>query len=114
MNDILLNGIIGVVSSLTTWLLARRKYHAEVGNTVISNMEKSLQFYMKLSDDNKNRLNEMQEKLDQELSKNASLKGELETLKLQVQFLLRFNCMRNGCKKRITNSMQEEIDRDNI
>lgn len=108
MNDILLNGIIGIVSSLTTWLLARRKYRVEVDRSVIDNMQKALDFYTKLSDDNKNRLDENQRKLNEVLNENICLKGELEQLKAQIKFLMQYNCMRFGCSKRITNNPSVE------
>lgn len=114
MNDIVLNGIIGIISSVITWFLAKRRYNAEVGDVVIKNMEQSLQFYMKLSDDNRDRLNDLQTKLDSELNKNLLLKNELEVLKMQIQFLLRYNCMKMGCKHRITNSESNNENTEEI
>ena len=52
--------IVGVVtapiSSVITWLLARKKYRAEVNTNIIENMQKSLDFYKQLSDDTNRRL----------------------------------------------------------
>lgn len=38
---------------------ARKKYNSEVDNNLIENMQKSLEFYKKLSDDNKKMLDEV-------------------------------------------------------
>lgn len=116
MNDILLNGIIGIVSSVIAWFLAKRKYNAEVGDTVIKNMENALEFYKKLSDDNKNRLDVNQKKLDEVMFENNKLQSEINILKTQIHFLMKYNCMRMGCKRRMTNSPEQDkdIDRDNV
>lgn len=57
MTEILITGGVGVVTSIisgwASWMLARRKYNSEVDGNLIANMEKSLEFYEKLSDDNK-------------------------------------------------------------
>lgn len=55
------------ISAIVTWLLAKKKYNAEVDNNVIENMKQSLEFYEKLSDDNKNRLMEVLEQNKQVL-----------------------------------------------
>ena len=58
--DILTTGGVGlltsIISSVTTWFLARKKYNSEVDLNLVEKMEKSLEFYTNLSDDNKNRL----------------------------------------------------------
>lgn len=110
MNDIILNGIVAVTTAIVSWLLARRKYTAEVDNNIITNMKESLEFYRVLSDDNKKRLDDSQKKLDEVIKENGDLKSELAALKAQIGMLMRFNCMRAGCSKRITNS--DEINRE--
>lgn len=64
--ETLITGGIGllttVVSAITSWLFARKKYNSEVDHNLIENMENSLEFYKKLSDDNKTRLEEMAER----------------------------------------------------
>ena len=104
MNDLIINGVVGIVSSAVAWFLTKRKYNVEVDRSVIDNMQKALDFYTKLSDDNKNRLDENQRKLNEVLNENICLKGELEQLKAQIKFLMQYNCMRFGCSKRITNN----------
>ena len=108
MSDIVINGLVGIISSIIAWLLAKRKYNADVDKSVIDNMQKALDFYTKLSDDNKNRLDENQKQLNEVLNENICLKGELEQLKAQIKFLMQYNCMRFGCSKRITSNPSVE------
>lgn len=67
---------IGVVS----WLLAKRKYNAEVDNNIIENMQKSLDFYKQLSDDTK-------ERLETVLKENSELRSEVKELRAIVDKL---------------------------
>ena len=54
----------------------KKKYNTEVDSNLINNMQESLDFYMKLSDDNKERLEEV-------LKRNEQLESELDALKKQ-------------------------------
>lgn len=63
--------------SVISWLLAKRKYYSEVDHNIIENMKESLEFYKKLSDDNKLRLDEMAER-------NKALEEEVKDLRKQV------------------------------
>ena len=60
---ILITGGVGlitsIVSSWTTWFFARKKYNSEVDSNLINNMKESLDFYEKLSSDNRERLEEV-------------------------------------------------------
>ena len=60
MIDILITGGVGLlttgVGSWVGWFFGRKKYNSEVDGNLIANMEKSLEFYEKLSNDNKKRL----------------------------------------------------------
>lgn len=69
-----------VVSGISSWILAKRKYNAEVDNTLIQNMKESLDFYKALADDNKARLDEV-------LQENADLRAEVGELRCQVSKL---------------------------
>ena len=64
--EIIITGFVGLVttiaSSLISWALARKKYNSEVDNNLIRNMQESLEFYKRLSDDNKLRLEEALER----------------------------------------------------
>ena len=78
---ILITGCIGLITSIvsgwTSWFFTRRKYNSEVDSNLISNMKESLEFYEKLSNDNKLRLEEV-------LKRNAELEQEVGELKKQM------------------------------
>ena len=94
MIDILITGSIGlfstIISSITTWILARRKYNSEVDNNLINNMKDSLDFYEKLSADNRERLKEV-------LKRNTELEQEIEELKKQMFALMSSICTDLTC-----------------
>lgn len=82
----IIGGVVAsIISGWGSWFFARKKYNSEVDNTLIENMQKSLDFYMKLSDDNKSRL-------DEALKRNDQLEKEMFQLRQQV-----FELMNNIC-----------------
>ena len=85
INNEIIIAIIGVFSTVvgtyTSWFLARKKYNVEVDSVLIENMQKSLDFYMRLSDDNKDRLEES-------LKRNERLEEEVQRLREQVNNLM--------------------------
>ena len=96
--DVLITGGVGlltsIVSSWTTWFFARKKYNSEVDLNLVEKMEKSLEFYKSLSDDNKNRLEEITER-------NNELEKEVQELRKQVLNLTMSICMDLTCSHRI-------------
>lgn len=85
------------ISSFVTWLLSRRQQNADIDNTVIEGMQKSLEFYEKLSDDTKKRLEEAVEerimlnaKIEQQGKELADLKSEM--LKLSISICYNMSC----------------------
>lgn len=102
--ETLITGGIGllttVVSAITSWLFARKKYNSEVDHNLIENMENSLEFYKKLSDDNKTRLEEMAER-------NKILEAEIQELRKQMLNLTMNICMDLTCANRV----REQIKR---
>lgn len=85
------------ISSFVTWLLSRRQQNADIDNTVIEGMQKSLEFYEKLSDDTKKRLEEAVEersvlnaKVEQQGKELADLKSEM--LKLSISICYNMSC----------------------
>ncbi len=86
---ILITGGVGIITTVisgwTSWFFARRKYNSEVDNNLIENMQQSLGFYKKLSDDNKNRLDEV-------LKRNAELEQEIKDLRKQMFSLMNSIC----------------------
>ena len=90
-------GIIStVVSGWVSWFFTRKKYNVEIDNNIISNMRESLEFYKQLSDDNKQRLDEV-------LKRNDALDIEIKELRKQVSELMLMTCKDLTCKLRQTN-----------
>lgn len=98
---ILITGGVGIITTVisgwTSWFFARRKYNSEVDNNLIENMQQSLEFYKKLSDDNKNRLDEV-------LERNAELEQEIKDLRKQMFSLMNSICTDLTCQLRKRNS----------
>ena len=98
--DILITGGVGlvtsIVSSWTTWFLARKKYNSEVDSNLINNMKESLDFYEKLSSDNRERLEEV-------LKRNTKLEKEIGELRKQVFEVMTKICLNLECAVRVRN-----------
>lgn len=113
--DVLITGAVGVVSSIisawTSWFFARKKYNSEVDNNLIENMQKSLNFYKQLSDDNRKRLDDV-------LKRNEDLEKEVKELKKQMFNLMSSICVDLTCqvRKRDFNLFNEHgtIDRQKV
>ena len=108
---ILITGGVGIITTVisgwTSWFLTRRKYNSEVDNNLIENMQQSLEFYKKLSDDNKNRLDEV-------LKRNAELEQEIKDLRKQMFSLMNSICTDLTCqlRKRSLNLFNEQNGTD--
>lgn len=91
INEVIITGIIGlfttVVSGWTSWVFARRKYNSEVDSQVITNMKESLDFYRQLSDDNKERLDQVLAQNKEILQQNAELIEQNKRLQTEVEQL---------------------------
>lgn len=96
-SGILITALIGIVttftSGFTAWFFARKKYNSEVDNNLIKNMQDSLEFYKKLSDDNKSRLDEV-------LKRNENLEEEVKELRQQMMGLMTIICTDLSCQIR--------------
>ena len=78
---IIIGGIItNVVTGFFSWFLTRRKYNVEVKANDISNMQDSLEFYKKLSDDNKARLEDLLESNKELREQNSRLETKCDKL----------------------------------
>ena len=108
---ILITGGVGIITTVisgwTSWFFARRKYNSEVDNNLIENMQQSLEFYKKLSDDNKDRLDEV-------LKRNAELKQEIRDLRKQMFSLMNSICTDLTCqlRKRSLDLFNEQNETD--
>ena len=97
---ILITGGIGlittIVSGWTSWFFARKKYDSEVDSNLINNMKESLDFYEKLSSDNRERLEEV-------LKRNTKLEKEIGELRKQVFEVMTKICLNLECAVRVRN-----------
>lgn len=111
MTDILITGGVGIVTSIisgwTSWIFARKKYNSEVDGNLIENMQKSLEFYKNLSDDNEQRLDKvlddnvvLRQTVEELLKENKQLKKEIDTLKDQVIKITTTICTDLSCQIR--------------
>lgn len=98
-NEIII-AIIGIISTVVSgwvsWFFTRKKYNVEIDNNIILNMRESLEFYKQLSDDNKQRLDEV-------LKRNDALEAEIKELRKQVSELMLMTCKDLTCKLRQIN-----------
>lgn len=97
---ILITGGIGlittIVSSWASWFFARKKYNSEVDSNLINNMKESLDFYERLSADNRERLEEV-------LKRNIELEQEVGELRKQLFNLMSSICTDLTCQLRKRN-----------
>lgn len=95
--EVVITGIIGLITTVlsgwTSWFYTRKKYNSEVDNNLILNMKNSLEFYEKLSNDNRDRLEEV-------LQRNNELEQELKELKKQMFNLMASICTDLTCQVR--------------
>lgn len=111
MTEILITGGVGIVSTIisgwASWIFARKKYNSEVDGNLIENMQKSLEFYKNLSDDNSQRLDKALEDnahlradVEELLKENKQLKKEIDILKDQVIKITTTICTDLSCQIR--------------
>lgn len=102
--DVMITGGIGIITTVmsgwTSWFFARKKYNSEVDLNLVEKMEKSLEFYKSLSDDNKTRLEEITER-------NNELEKEVQELRKQVLNLTMNICMDLTCAHRIRETVRK-------
>ena len=102
---ILITGGVGIITSIvsswTAWFFARKKYNSEVDLNLVEKMEKSLEFYRSLSDDNRARLEEMAER-------NKALEIEVQELRKQMLNLAMNICMDLTCANRVREQIRRK------
>lgn len=98
--DVIITGIIGIITTIVgswaSWFFARKKYDSEVDSNLINNMKESLEFYEKLSSDNRERLEEV-------LKRNSELEQEIGELRKQMFNLMSSICVDLTCQLRKRN-----------
>ena len=109
--QVIVTGVVGLITTVTSgwvsWLFAKKKYNAEVDSNVIENMKQSLEFYTKLSDDNKSRLEEA-------LKRNEALEKEISQLRQQMFELMNNICYDLQCTviKRHTHNKMKDSEKE--
>lgn len=102
--EVLLTAGIGVVTTIasgwTSYFFTRKKYNSEVDLNLIEKMQGSLDFYMKLSEDNKRILDETLAKLDESEKRNDTLENEIRELRNQMFTLMTQICTDLSCSAR--------------
>lgn len=97
MDNSILLALVGigeaVITGIVTFLLTKKKYQSEVDGNIIDNMKESLEFYKQLSDDNKQRLEEV-------LEKNKRLEDEVDELRKVVFGMMSQICTDIMCQSR--------------
>ena len=103
-NEVLLTAGIGVITTIasgwTSYFFTRKKYNSEVDLNLIEKMQGSLDFYMKLSEDNKRILDETLAKLDESEKRNDVLENEIRELRNQMFTLMTQICADLSCSAR--------------
>lgn len=92
--------LVTIVTNVVTWLLTRKKYNAEVDFTLLENMQKSLDFYKQLSDDNSKRLEEVLQRNEKLEQKNEDLEKEIRELRNQIFSIMQNICYNLSCNYR--------------
>lgn len=94
---ILITGAVGmmttIVSGFTSYIFTRKKYISEVDSNYIKNMEKSLEFYQKITESN-------EKKLEHILKENENMSNELVELKSTINSIVDKICMNTTCTTR--------------
>lgn len=94
MNETIITAIISVVTGIGGWFVARRKNLAEIQNSELDVIEKSVRYYREIADDlakrlkesitENNRTNELHNLAIDELS---NVKNELKNLEIRFNLL---------------------------
>ena len=118
-NGILVTGFIGLISTIvgswSSYFFTRKKYNSEVDLNLIDKMQKSLEFYMQLSEDNKhileetlNKVNKLEERNDILEKENRELRNQMLTFMSQVCTELSCSARKNYIEKKSKTSKKVE------
>lgn len=101
---ILITAIIGIITTIisgwVSYFFTRKKYNSEVDLNLIEKMQGSLDFYMKLSEDNKRILDETLTKLEASEKRNNALEDEIRELRNQLFTIMTQICTDLSCSAR--------------
>lgn len=121
MSEILITAISSIITSsiasCITWLLAKKKYNAEVDNKVIQNMQDALKFYKELCDDNQKRLEELAKDNEGLKAKNAELEKrddkleeEVREMRRKLDMMMEKMCYDLACKIRQKDANRVQLE----
>ena len=103
-NGIVVTGFIGIISTIvgswSSYFFTRKKYNSEVDLNLIDKMQKSLEFYMQLSEDNKHVLEETLNKVNKLEERNDILEKENRELRNQMLAFMSQVCTDLSCSAR--------------
>ena len=103
-NGILVTGLIGLISTIlgswSSYFFTRKKYNSEVDLNLIDKMQKSLEFYVQLSEDNKHILEETLDKVNKLEKRNDILEKENRELRNQMLTFMSQVCTELSCSAR--------------
>ena len=102
-----------IISGWASWFFARRKYNSEVDNNLIQNMQESLEFYQKLSDDNRVRLEDVLKRNAELEKRDEALEEEIKEMKKQMFTLVSNICLNLSCASRIREKQIKVEDNEN-
>ena len=80
MIDLLINGGIAIITSIVTWILARRKYNVEVDGNELNNIQKQLDIYKEIVEDTRKQLNLIIELREQDRTTIHKLQATVDSL----------------------------------
>lgn len=114
MTTIIVTTVCTIISSILTgvctFFLTRKKYNSEVDGNYIHNMQKSLDFYERLSEDNSKRLaavldrnQYLEERYLKVEERNERLEAEVEKVKTQMINIMGQICLNLTCETRLNN-----------
>lgn len=99
--------VIAIISSVVTHLLTKRKYNGEIAKLKaetdsdnIDNMDKSLDFYEKLTESTNKRLDEVLKNQESIVNENVQLKGQIANINSKLVQLTAIVCTKLSCTYR--------------
>lgn len=118
MSTEIIMALIGIasasISSFLTWIFNKKKQDAEINHTVVEGMQNSLQFYEKLSEDTKSRLQEALEDRQKLYQKLEDQGKEIAEIKTEMMKILAKVCYNLECKYRVSIEPKNNRNEENI
>ena len=118
MSTEIIMALIGIasasISSFLTWLFNKKKQDAEAEHTIVEGMQNSLQFYEKLSEDTKSRLQEALEDRQKLYQKLEEQGREIAEIKTEMMKILAKVCYNLECKYRVSVEPKSNKDKESI